>query len=201
MARIKYYNTKTGKWEYADSQYSVSSGGNVDLSITGATVGQTVKIAEVDENGVPTAWEAVEFPTDDKYELIETIVCDGSYGNISKFNLALKKARVFLNMKAASDATSVGIEARNKAGMFGYAWIGNAINTGERFAYAFFVSDGKDAYTEYTTPAATNYGTGNLCRTASLLNAETPIDRIGIYATGGKMFPAESTIEIWGVRA
>ena len=39
------------------------SGGDVDLAITGAEVGQTVRIAEVDENGVPTAWEAVEFPS------------------------------------------------------------------------------------------------------------------------------------------
>lgn len=38
-------------------------GGNVDLAITGAEVGQTVRIAEVDKNGVPTAWEAVEFPS------------------------------------------------------------------------------------------------------------------------------------------
>ncbi len=30
MARIKYYNPETGKWEYADSQYNVGSGGNVD---------------------------------------------------------------------------------------------------------------------------------------------------------------------------
>lgn len=30
MSRIKYYNPDTGKWEYADSQYSVGSGGNVD---------------------------------------------------------------------------------------------------------------------------------------------------------------------------
>ncbi len=32
MARIKYYNPETGKWEYADSQYNVGSGGNVDLT-------------------------------------------------------------------------------------------------------------------------------------------------------------------------
>lgn len=41
------------------------SGGNVDLGVTGATVGQTVKISAVDENGVPTAWESVDFPTDE----------------------------------------------------------------------------------------------------------------------------------------
>lgn len=39
------------------------SGGNVDLGVTGATVGQTVKISAVDENGVPTAWESVDFPS------------------------------------------------------------------------------------------------------------------------------------------
>lgn len=37
--------------------------GGSGISVTGATVGQTVKIAAVDENGVPTAWEAVDFPS------------------------------------------------------------------------------------------------------------------------------------------
>lgn len=32
----------------------------VDLSVTGATVGQTVIISAVDENGAPTAWEAAD---------------------------------------------------------------------------------------------------------------------------------------------
>ena len=36
---------------------------NNAISVNGATVGQTVKIASVDENGVPTAWEAVDFPS------------------------------------------------------------------------------------------------------------------------------------------
>lgn len=36
------------------------------ISVTDAAPGQTVKIAEVDENGVPTAWEAVDFPLNGK---------------------------------------------------------------------------------------------------------------------------------------
>lgn len=44
-----------------------SSGGNADLAITGAAVGQTVKISEVDENGVPTAWESTDIPTNCEY--------------------------------------------------------------------------------------------------------------------------------------
>lgn len=39
-----------------------STGGGIEVS--GASAGQTVKIAEVDANGVPTAWEPVDFPKD-----------------------------------------------------------------------------------------------------------------------------------------
>lgn len=42
---------------------NADSGGDIDLGVTGATVGQTVKIAEVDENGVPTAWLPTDFPS------------------------------------------------------------------------------------------------------------------------------------------
>lgn len=179
------------------------SGGNVDLSITGATAGQTVKIAAVDENGAPTAWEAVEFPSNGgQYELIETIVCDGTYGNINRTKLSLKKAKVFLNMKAASAAATVCIEAHNDAGLFGYSWIGNCINTVERFATAWFVSDGTDAYAEFTSPSTTKYNTGSVNRTVYSQNADTPINMLGFYTSpSGNVFPAESTIEIWGVRA
>lgn len=51
-----------------------------DLGLTGATVGQTVKITEVDENGKPVKWEAVEMasggggvPTLKMSEIVETI--------------------------------------------------------------------------------------------------------------------------------
>jgi hypothetical protein len=40
------------------------SGGAGSLGITGATVGQTVKISTVNDNGVPTTWEPVGFPSD-----------------------------------------------------------------------------------------------------------------------------------------
>lgn len=38
------------------------SGGS-GISVTGAMVGQTVKISAVDNNGVPTAWEPADFPS------------------------------------------------------------------------------------------------------------------------------------------
>lgn len=51
------------------------SGGS-GISVTGATVGQTVKISAVDENGVPTAWEPADFPSgaDEPTGVIELLV-------------------------------------------------------------------------------------------------------------------------------
>ena len=40
-----------------------SGEGGSGIAVTGATVGQTVKIAAVDDDGVPTAWESVDFPS------------------------------------------------------------------------------------------------------------------------------------------
>ena len=33
------------------------------MNLTGATVGQTIKVKAVDESGKPTAWEAVDIPS------------------------------------------------------------------------------------------------------------------------------------------
>ena len=55
-------------------QGAPGSGGS-GISVTGATVGQTVKIAAVDDNGAPTAWEPVDFPSGgaEAWELIKSI--------------------------------------------------------------------------------------------------------------------------------
>ena len=45
-----------------DLQKMIQEGGS-GITVTGATVGQTVKISAVDESGKPTAWEAVDFPS------------------------------------------------------------------------------------------------------------------------------------------
>lgn len=47
--------------------------GGSGISVSGATVGQTVKIAAVDENGKPTAWEAVDLPSGGGKETWELI--------------------------------------------------------------------------------------------------------------------------------
>ena len=43
----------------------IPSGTDISLNVTGATVGQTIKVKAVDANGKPTAWEAVDMAAGD----------------------------------------------------------------------------------------------------------------------------------------
>lgn len=49
---------------------AAGGGGDSSLGISGATVGQTVKITGVDDEGKPTAWEAVDVVTPDMFKLV-----------------------------------------------------------------------------------------------------------------------------------
>lgn len=140
-------------------------------------------------------------PVAKQYELIETITCDGTYGVFGRTNMRLARAKIYLHTTAAATAVSLVAEISNSAGLFGYAWMGNGINTADRWAYLCAVSDGDEAYIEFTAPSAQQYSAAALSRTPSKYDGATPINKISIYATGGAMLPAGSTIEIWGVRA
>lgn len=68
------------KSEYVDSGKPASIGGGTDLSlgITGAQVGQIVKITAVDDSGKPTAWEAADLPNNEEF-IVTFSGNDGSY--------------------------------------------------------------------------------------------------------------------------
>lgn len=62
--------------------------GGSGIAVTGATVGQTVKISAVDENGVPTAWEPVDFPNGGgEWELLEDVDITEEVATIQVTNL------------------------------------------------------------------------------------------------------------------
>lgn len=65
----------------AINDLNTTSGTDVSLNITGATVGQTVKISAVDENGVPTAWVPVDMTSGEKWEKIAEIDFDVDAAN------------------------------------------------------------------------------------------------------------------------
>lgn len=55
------------------------------LDVTGATVGQTVKISAVDDNGVPTAWVPVDMASGEKWEKIADVALTA---DVSEYQLA-----------------------------------------------------------------------------------------------------------------
>lgn len=59
-------NVPTAKAVYdALQDINIPSGTDISLGVTGATVGQTIKVKAVDADGKPTAWEAVDMATGD----------------------------------------------------------------------------------------------------------------------------------------
>ena len=59
-------NVPTAKAVYdALQNIDIPSGTDISLNVTGATVGQTVKVKTVDADGKPTAWEAVDMAAGD----------------------------------------------------------------------------------------------------------------------------------------
>lgn len=57
-------NVPTAKAVYdALQNIDIPSGTDISLGVTGATIGQTIKVKAVDADGKPTAWEAVDMET------------------------------------------------------------------------------------------------------------------------------------------
>lgn len=136
------------------------------------------------------------------YEPIETIVCDGTYGTITRKNVSYKRVLIAVHTTAAEAATAIGVEISNGAGLFGYAYIANFINTSERWSTFEAVSDERSgAYIDYTSPSASSYNSGSVYRSVRRTPGDTPINRIHIYATEKAVFPDKTTIEIKAVRA
>lgn len=71
--------------------------GDTGIAVTGATVGQTVKISTVDDSGIPTAWEAVDFPGGGggNLEFIGSFAVESGVSNVV-FNLNGNYSRIFI---------------------------------------------------------------------------------------------------------
>lgn len=87
-------------------QGAPGSGGS-GISVTGAMVGQTVKIAAVDENGKPTAWEAVDLPSGvGSFKHIETItIPDNEEIAVITFTLPAKTRKLYVVGRTNTSST------------------------------------------------------------------------------------------------
>lgn len=116
------------------------------LDVTGATVGQTVKISAVDDNGVPTAWVPVDLESgEDNYETIDTIVLQP---DVTSYVLAdattYKRLRLYARKKYKNTGSGYNFLGVYKDGAvvvrvllpeeaFKYAWFDIYIDMQDRF--------------------------------------------------------------------
>ena len=72
------------------------------LDVTGAAVGQIVKIAAVDDNGVPTAWSPVDMPSGGTWELLATL--DASTADVFEVDFDAPMQEIFYDSSICDTA-------------------------------------------------------------------------------------------------
>lgn len=80
---------------------SAGGGTAIDLGVTGAAVGDIIKVAAVDADGKPTAWEAAELAGGDEWEKIADVAltADTSLYELANFGV-YRKVKVIMSRAA-----------------------------------------------------------------------------------------------------
>lgn len=154
-----------------------------------------VKVGE----GLQMTGDVLGVVPEPKPELIETIVCNGTYAAVKRTGLSLREMELYITTPVADAAESLGFEVSNDK-FFGYAWLSNAINTGVRYTYVHAVSNGGRAYVASAVSQEKRRTTG-LSRSAGSFDGTSPIKTFSFYTSNNMNIPDGTTIEIWGVRA
>lgn len=124
-------NVPTAKAVYdALQDIGIPSGTDISLNVTGATVGQTIKVKAVDTDGKPTAWEAVDMAAGDT-EVWEKVCEVTTTENVSfiyqPFGGYYKKIRaIFLGESTAACQVWVYPNTETRPGGADVAYIFNA---------------------------------------------------------------------------
>lgn len=174
------------------------------LDVTGATVGQTVKISAVDDNGVPTAWEPVDMAEGEKWEKIADVALTA---DVSSYQLAdfgtYRKVKALISRSAyvsglnknvwfrVGSKTAEGdvIAATYVTGAYGY--IALEIN-----------AEMGDMFTNVGTLSANNRATQqSIARTIDVVSPENP-SGYGLYMNfiDTSVIQSGDTVTIYGVK-
>ncbi len=93
------------------------------INVTGAEVGQTVKVAAVDENGVPTAWEAMDLAAGTELKLVAKVTTTENSTGIEMTGLNILSPtvsiRIFNTGKSTNNGLSITVNGVKKAGHTG----------------------------------------------------------------------------------
>ena len=105
-------NVPTAKAVYdALQDIGIPSGTDISLNVTGATVGQTIKVKAVDADGKPTAWEAVDIAAGDTWELLGTL--DASTAEVLQLDFPYPVKKLYFS-SALTDSAGEAYSASDK---------------------------------------------------------------------------------------
>lgn len=126
--------TKTGKItsitadgvEIAQIEDGADAASDLSLGITGAAVGQIVKVKEVDASGKPTAWETAE--QIGKVRLLTTVTTDANASEIEIQGLNITSLPVSIRIKNTGSACGTGLNIAIN-GVWSKAYVGTLSTT------------------------------------------------------------------------
>lgn len=170
------------------------------LDVTGATVGQTVKIAAVDANGVPTAWVPVDMASGggawkkiidtDVVEATQQFVCDGL--NCNEIFIKCSKMENATSTNSAQDLylngtliTASGVIV-NKSGSGLYGW---TLCRNNGLVWTVARSPG--------AISAANMQTGSVYAPYNLISGVGPATRLELKTANVIYSPITGKLEVW----
>jgi hypothetical protein len=206
MARIKYYDANSASWKYADKA------GSTTVTVDGitaipapevATVGQTIVVKEVDENGKPTAWEAANFPGSGSQNFSTVLTSDAAYRMITvPLPVNLGKALIFnVHVTLPSVETEFYLMALSGRCYMGWGLEKIPVNGKEVGANLYAVRHAENTYNSGATVAKDyTYAALPKLSNAGWLIRSYMDNTLSIYSnTDGVELPAGTKIEVWGI--
>ena len=163
------------------------------LGVTGAEVGQTVRITEVDEDGNPTGWEAVEFPeqiqTD--YEQTDETAADylknRPFGNVAYDGIFFEKALgAYKLVRVPGFNDLANIQGSRKAEI---RCSGNVVNTGSANV----------SVSDYDGSISIKYTSAGAQTIIRFSGSNGTLNGISVQSNGGISSPGDYVLHIDGL--
>ena len=190
---------------------------DISLNVTGATVGQTIKVKAVDADGKPTAWEAVDMAAGDTWELLGTL--DASSAEVLQLDFPYPVKKLYFS-SVLTDSAGEAYSASDKV----YRQVAFNVDGTWRDVYGFKIGCCKYPYgwkTRYWLECGADLPTakGEWASTLSGGSAQlqltpfhisignnytkSPISgiRFSLTLSAAAENTASGSIEVWGVKA
>lgn len=174
------------------------------LDVTGATVGQTVKISAVDDNGVPTVWEPVDMVSGKKWEKIADVALTA---DVSDYQLAdfgtYRKVKALISRSAYVSGLNKNVWLRIRSKTINNDVIAATYVTGEYGYIALEINaDMGDMFTHVGKATTNNRLTATYDnRTIDVVSPEDP-SGYGLYMmfVDTSVIQPGDTVTVYGVK-